>query len=172
MKQITEKDVKIKTIGNIVEKIVNNFAIRNKWKVIHNTDEYGYWDSDINNAKIQIKAITPFVKFDCWSINASKTKQNIDNIFKCDKLWILSLPCSVPHELDGYLLEVDMTKLNKHALVVLDFKDKKTGRKNTTPSLVIPRSLYFVKKLYKITEEEERALYPHATSTFRKKTTK
>ena len=101
MKKTTQRDAfKIKATGNIAEKIVYNHYSK-KHQVEINTDEFGYWDMKIDGATVQVKAITPFVKFDCWAINEGKTTQNINNIFKCDRFLILSLPSRVPHEYDG-----------------------------------------------------------------------
>lgn len=164
MKQTTQRDVKIKATGNIAEKIAHNFFSK-KNRVEINTDEYGYWDMKINGLTAQIKAITPFVKFDCWAINEGKTTQNLNNIFKCDKFYILSLPSKVPHEYDGWLLEVDPKNCVTKILEGSFNPEKKL-------SLVIPRNPLYVSKIYKISKEEEKNILQHGVSTFRKKPTK
>ncbi len=164
MKQTTQRDFKIKATGNIAEKIAHNFFSK-KQRVEINTDEYGYWDMMIDGKTAQIKAITPFVKFDCWAINEGKTTQNLNNIFKCDKFYILSLPSKVPHEYDGWLLEVDPKQCMTKVLEGSFNPEKKL-------SLIIPRNPAYVKKVYKITKEEEKNILEHGVSTFRKKNTK
>lgn len=165
MKQTTQRDAfKIKATGNIAEKIVYNHYSK-KHQVEINTDEFGYWDMKIDGATVQVKAITPFVKFDCWAINEGKTTQNINNIFKCDKFLILSLPSRVPHEYDGYVLEVDPKQCMTKVLEGSFNPEKKM-------SLVIPRNPAYIKKIFKITNEEEKNILEHGTSIFRKKLTK
>ena len=161
MKQITQLDVKIKAAGNIAEKIAHNFFSK-KHRVEINTDEFCYWDMKINGETAQIKAITPFIKFDCWAINEGKTIQNLINIFKCDKFYILSLPSKVPHEYDGWLLEVDPKQCMTKVLEGSFNPEKKL-------SLVVPRNPAYVKKIYKISKEEEKNILEHGVSTFRKK---
>jgi len=164
MKQTTQRDVKIKATGNIAEKIAHNFFSK-KQRVEINTDEYGYWDMKIDGLTAQIKAITPFIKFDCWAINEGKTTQNLNNIFKCDKFFVLSLPSKVPHEYDGWLLEIDPKQCMTKVLEGPFNPDKKL-------SLIIPRNPAYVKKVYKITKEEEKNILEHGVSTFRKKNRK
>jgi hypothetical protein len=153
------KDRKI--VGNIAEKIVTNYFAKDH-KIEVNTDEFCYWDIKIDEQKVQVKALTPFVKFDNWSIKATASGKNIEHLEQCDKLLIVSVPCIKPSEWDGYLLEVDMSKCRKEVLVG-------PFNPHNRVSFVIPRRSDCVKKLYKLSKEEEKLISDCSVSTFAKR---
>jgi hypothetical protein len=149
-----------KIVGTITEKIVTNYFSKDH-SIEVNTDEFSYWDLKIDNKTVQVKALTPFVKFDNWSIKESSAGRNIDGLEKCDRLLIISIPCIRPSEWDGYLLEVDKSKCRKEVLVGSFNPENRI-------SFIIPRRSDCVKKLYKLSKEEEKIVSESSVSKFAK----
>ena len=146
-----------KVLGNIGEKIVcNRLSRTNENLVIINTDEFGFWDLEHSNKKIQVKTSTPFFKYKCWSFSSG-----IESILKCDELWIVSMPLKFYCEFNGWVVNIDVkNRLDKSWIFVLPGSEKK--------SLNIPMHPEIVNKVFKLTGEEESHLLKHSLSYFNK----
>lgn len=148
----------IKSQGLAAEKIAVNYFSSKGYRVEINPDEWGWWDLKVDDSTVQVKCLTPFVKHSAWSIG-DKGKA-IENLNKADKLMIVSVPMKNETEYDGWLVEIDRSKCKLEEL-----------EKSTVPgqSFVIPMEEGVVKKVYKLTEEEENAILKFSTSYMTRK---
>lgn len=78
-------------------------------------------------------------------------------------MYIISIPMVWPNEYDGWLLEVELNILKS------DTNSIRPLPNGTTNSLIIPRSERYIRKLYKLTQEEEDLLLKYAVSDYAKK---
>ena len=152
---------KQKAIGSIGEKILANFCSSQGFRVVWNTEEFGYWDLEIDGVKSQVKTLTPFVKHDAWCISESKTGRNIDNLLKCKTLYIVSIPSIYSHPTDGKIFSLSTSHLSKSDLMLLE------GSNNA--SMVIYRDNPNLIEVYKLNKEEIKSITEHKISYFTKK---
>ncbi len=156
-----DRSFKQKAIGTIGEKIIANKCTSNGKKVMWNVQEFGYWDLEIEDLKCQVKTLTPFVKHNSWCISESKTGKNIENILKCDYLYIVSIPTIKPHKTDGKIIKIDTSKLSRKDVILLEGSE--------TPSLVINRDAMYISEEYTLDQQEVAAITEHKISYFNKK---
>ena len=174
MKQ-TERNTNIKILGDQGEKEVINHFSKQGIRVEQNTDNYGYYDSkfyfDPNNpSTAQIKTLTPFRIFDCWAIKA--TGKQVEHLFKCDKLYLLSMHTNIPHEYDAWVLEIDLHVLRNDPNHLRALKGDNHKNPNNEVSLVIPRTPKYATKLFKLSEESRALLVKYSVSKVKERATK
>lgn len=166
-KKSPRKTNNIHILGLIGEKIFNNYMQDQGYKVHMNVDPYGYNDHKVFFDKktptiTQLKTISPYHNHDCWALDAENGKQVL-HALKCEKMYIISIPMVWPNEYDGWLLEVELNILKSDPNSIRPLPN------GTTNSLIIPRSERYVRKLYKLTQEEEDLLLKYAVSDYAKK---
>ena len=77
-------------------------------------------------------------------------------------MYIISVPVLWENEYNGWLLEVELNVLkSQEHIKCLPGKE--------TKSLIIPRSNKYVRKIYKLTQQEEDMLLKYAVSEYAKK---
>ena len=161
-----QKISNIHILGLIGEKIYSNCMQNSGHKVYFNIDPFGYNDHEtFFDEKIptitQLKTISPYHKYDCWAIDAQSGKQ-VEHALKCEKMYIISVPVLWENEYNGWLLEVELNVLkSQEHIKCLPGKE--------TKSLIIPRSNKYVRKIYKLTQQEEDMLLKYAVSEYAKK---
>lgn len=128
----TTNDLYVKNriiVGQICEKIIANyFADQNIISKI-NIDPFGWFDliKILPNGEekyVQVKGLTPYFKYNYWSIHKRKSQINIKHIFKSDELYIISLPANKSmfdsHESDNSIIRVNTSLINEKDNVVDD----------------------------------------------------
>lgn len=161
MKTGFDRSQYVKSQGLAAEKIAVNYFSSKASVVEINPDEWGWWDIKVDGKTIQIKSLTPFLKYECWPINGNG--KSIENVERADKLMIVSVPLKKSTKFDGWLLEVDRSKCKLQELEESASKGKR---------LVIPMREDVVSKVYKLTEAEENALLRFSTSYMTRKWTR
>ncbi len=161
-----QKISNIHILGLIGEKIYSNCMQNSGHKVYFNIDPFGYNDHETffdekTPTITQLKTISPYHKYDCWAIDAQSGKQ-VEHALKCEKMYIISVPVLWENEYNGWLLEVELNVLkSQEHIKCLPGKE--------TKSLIIPRSNKYVRKIYKLTQQEEDMLLKYAVSEYAKK---
>jgi hypothetical protein len=151
-------------LGLMGEKIVSHYLSSLGFQIELLTDPYSSIDikatKDGIQKNVQVKCLTPYFVKNKWSVSLSKTGQNVENVFRCDLLYLISLPAGrankkFAHKTDGCLLEIDVKKLN-----VEDHIDE-------SGAFYINRDLH--SHVYKIiralTPEEKQLIKKYPTST-------
>lgn len=167
-----KRNINIKIQGDVGEKALSNYFSKEGIRIEQNTDNYGYYDSkfyfDPNNpSTAQVKTLTPFRIFDCWAIKASG--KQVEHLFKCDKLYLLSVPTNIPHEYDAWFLEIDLHVLRNDPNHLRVLKAENHENINNEVSLVIPRSQKYVTKLFKLSDDERAILVKCGTSKIKER---
>jgi hypothetical protein len=161
-----QKISNIHILGLIGEKIYSNCMQNLGHKVYFNIDPFGYNDHETffdekTPTITQLKTISAYHKYDCWAIDAQSGKQ-VEHALKCEKMYIISVPVLWENEYNGWLLEVELNVLkSQEHIKCLPGKE--------TKSLIIPRSNKYVRKIYKLTQQEEDMLLKYAVSEYAKK---
>ena len=161
-----QKISNIHILGLIGEKIYSNCMQNSGHKVYFNIDPFGYNDHETffdekTPTITQLKTISPYHKYDCWAIDAQSGKQ-VEHALKCEKMYIISVPVLWENGYNGWLLEVELNVLkSQEHIKCLPGKE--------TKSLIIPRSNKYVRKIYKLTQQEEDMLLKYAVSEYAKK---
>lgn len=150
----------VKSQGLVAEKIAVNYFSSKAYVVEINPDEWGWWDIKVDGKTVQIKCLTPFVKHESWCV--SDKGKSIENLNRADKLMVVSVPLKKPTEFDGWLLEVDKGSCRLEEL------EESASKGN---SFVIPMREDAVRRVYKLTEEEENAVLRFSTSYMTKRWT-
>ena len=154
------RDFKSKAIGTIGEKIVANYMSSTGNEVIWNTEEFGFWDLKINGELCQVKTFTPFIKYNCWTIPSKNTGINIDHLFECKNLYIISIPSIYIHSTDGKLFKIPTSSIDKKLIQL-------QGAIN--PGIIIKRDHIALEEIYTLTKEEIKSITDNSVSYFTKK---
>lgn len=128
----TDNDFYIKNrviVGQICEKIISNYFAENNIVTKHNIDPFGWFDlikilPNEEERQIQVKGLTPYFKYNYWSVHKTKSSSNIKNIFKCNELYIISLPAPKSrfdlHPSDQCIIKVNTQLINEKDNIVND----------------------------------------------------
>jgi len=118
----------IKIVGLMCEKLISNEFSESNARSKMNLDDKGWYDIEKleeNGDKkyVQVKGCTPFFKHNAWTVKKGKTSTRVENIFKADEIYIVSLPTTKRSGKLAYHHPTDST-------IIRVFRDKISERDN------------------------------------------